>query len=618
MATYIAGQTDYISQIQPTKPNLAFDAQVLQTSQSKYDANHKKVSDLYGSLLNSAMTRSSNLQARDEFFKTINDDIKRMGSMDFSLDQNVQAAAGVFQSIYTNNNIVKDMVWTKNFNEESQRGESFKNCLDETKCGGQWWEEGDRYMAYKKKAFADATADQALAMDDVKYVPYKSVMKESIKLATAAGLNVEMDKIDGNYKVTTKNGILIKTPLTALFSETIGKDPAFSNMYTAKAYVNRNDWAASKVNMGEFNTMDEAHLGYLKTVDKENQAKLDKASQDLNIDLHTIDQNIKNYEADLKAGKFKQGSDKWNKYVDAKNLQNSALQAKSYTDQIQQVSLLKNKHMAIESMSSNIDNQNAWSYMNEDINKAVEALQWKDAKQTMDLDKLAEIRINHQNDMAINAQKQKYEIINEANKAQNAIDLEREKKALGSSAYNESPPTTAEISAYNTKEADAQTFDAEKESKILAKTKELADLGEIPTAETVAQWEANPDVSAYKYNLKKYKEAQAQIQAEHVKAYTEANDAAVAANQPPKYVNQITPSMLDAYDSHLGGTRDIIYKSIREQLSRNLNITEQAVLDYMDAIPNVSKTTSIYDQMHDYIDKEETKKISDALKNALQ
>jgi hypothetical protein len=53
----------------------------------------------------------------------------------------------------------------------------------------------------------------------------------------------------------------------------------------------------------------------------------------------------------------------------------------------------------------------------------------------------------------------------------------------------------------------------------------------------------------------------------------------------------------------------MVYKSIREQLSRNLNITEQDVLDYMDAIPNVSKTTSIYDQMHDYIDKEETKKL---------
>ena len=128
MATYIQGQADYISQIQPTEPNLAFDAQILQTKQAKYDANHKKVSDLYGSLLNASMTRSDNIQARDEFLKIINDDIKRMGGLDFSLDQNVQAAAGVFQSIYTNNNIVKDMVWTRNYNSEVDRGESFKNC----------------------------------------------------------------------------------------------------------------------------------------------------------------------------------------------------------------------------------------------------------------------------------------------------------------------------------------------------------------------------------------------------------------------------------------------------------------------------------------------------------
>jgi len=608
MATYIQGQTDYISQIQPTKPNLAFDAQVLQTSQSKYDANHKKVSDLYGSLLNSAMTRSSNLQARDEFFKTINDDIKRMGSMDFSLDQNVQAAAGVFQSIYTNNNIVKDMVWTKNFNEESQRGESFKNCIDETKCGGQWWEEGDRYMAYKKKAFSDATADQALAMDDVKYVPYKSVMKESIKLATAAGLNVEMDKIDGNYKVTTKNGILIKTPLTALFSETIGKDPAFSNMYTAKAYVNRNDWAASKVNMGEYNTMDEAHLGYLKTVDKENQAKLDKASNDLNIDLHTIDQNIKNYETDFKAGKFKQGSDKWNEYVDVKNLQASALQAKSYTDQIQQVSLLKNKHMAIESMSSNIDNQNAWSYMNEDINKAVEALQWKDAKQTMDLDKLAEIRINHQNAMAINSQKQKYEIINEANKAQNAIDLEREKKLLGSSTYKAGAPTGAEVAAYNEKQAAAQEFDAEKENKVFQETKKITGSPNIPTAALVAQWEADPTNVDNKANLKAYEQAKAKVYAENVKAYVEANTAAVNADEYPIYWNQITPSMLESYEASLGGTKEKAYNSILNEIAAKRGIDLETVKNYAGEDFPVNKTQSIYQQLDNYVVSKEKAK----------
>ena len=93
MATYLQGQQDYVTQIQPTQPNLQFDAQMLGNLQNKYDAGHKKVSELYGSLLNAAMTRTDNIQARNQFFQMINEDIRRMGSLDFSLQQNVDAAA---------------------------------------------------------------------------------------------------------------------------------------------------------------------------------------------------------------------------------------------------------------------------------------------------------------------------------------------------------------------------------------------------------------------------------------------------------------------------------------------------------------------------------------------
>jgi len=118
MSTGLQGINDQISQIQPTEPNLAFDAQILGATQSKYDQGHAAVSNLYGSLLNSSLTRESNSKARDEFFKLINNDIKRMGGLDFSLKSNQQAAANVFQSIYKKKNIVKDLMWTKRYNEE--------------------------------------------------------------------------------------------------------------------------------------------------------------------------------------------------------------------------------------------------------------------------------------------------------------------------------------------------------------------------------------------------------------------------------------------------------------------------------------------------------------------
>ena len=52
MATYIAGVTDYIPQIQPFQPDLNFYANVMQTRQSRYDAAKTQINNLYGSASN--------------------------------------------------------------------------------------------------------------------------------------------------------------------------------------------------------------------------------------------------------------------------------------------------------------------------------------------------------------------------------------------------------------------------------------------------------------------------------------------------------------------------------------------------------------------------------------
>lgn len=552
MATYIQGQTDYISQIQPTEPNLAFDAQILQAKQSKYDANHKKVSELYGSLLNSALTRSDNIQARDEFFKIINDDIKKMGGLDFSLDQNVQAAANVFQSIYTNNNIVKDMVWTKNFNEEENRGQSFKNCIDEEKCGGSYWEEGDRYMQYKRNEFKNATADQALGMEDVRYIPAKNVMKASIKLAKDAGLNVEIDKISGNYKVTTKNGELLRTPLTSLFSETLGKDPAFSDYFKAKAYVNRNDWSASKVSMGEFEDMDQANLGYLQNIDRENRSKLDETLESVNLDVDHLDQRVADYEIDYKAGKFKQGSDMFKEYEALLSLQNSAKQAKQYTEQVDKISKMKNNQMAIQSMANHADEQKAFYYFNEDISNAVQTLAFKDAKQTMDADEFAKLKVAHGYKTSEMALQHSYDIAEENLDYQNSLALEDHKRDMGHSSYNEDKKSKYTVKTNddwikekNKAEVSSKTFN-QQVANLMAK-----DYGQEtpPDAALISKWKADP--STYASELSRLKRATERIQQTHNLQLRKANLAAIKNGKTPIYRDVITASDVTSFNNEL-------------------------------------------------------------------
>ena len=78
MATYIPGITDFIPQIQSFTPDYNFYAGALELKQNKYDSARAQLSTLYGSLLNSPLTRDDTTASRDKFFKTIEQDIQKI------------------------------------------------------------------------------------------------------------------------------------------------------------------------------------------------------------------------------------------------------------------------------------------------------------------------------------------------------------------------------------------------------------------------------------------------------------------------------------------------------------------------------------------------------------
>lgn len=443
MATYLQGQQDYTSQIQPTSPNLQFDAQLLGNMQAKYDAGHKKVSELYGSLLNSAMTRTDNQEARNEFFQMINNDIRRMGSLDFSLQQNVDASANVFQSIYTNKGIVKDMVWTKNFSQQMQKRESLKNSTDTEKTGSAW-DVGDRAMAYKREAFANATADEALAMGNAEYVPQQNMMKDAIKLANKAKLNVTIDEVTGKYKITTKNGELIKSPLTTLFSETFAKDPKYKAMYDTKAYVNREDWQHNAVKKGEFADLDQAKIGFLQDIKNRQNKTLQKNYSDLQVDAGFLDESVTKLQKEFSQGKFKQNSYKGKKLGNLLKLQQSANSAKAYTEKLIKAQKSTNPEAAYDVLAANIDNNAAYDMMNRDISGAVRVLSAQDSEITMTPDEFAKINVNHINKMSEMKQKHLY-------------DFERDREKTAAANWRASLVASAKIDAAKGKGSGTKT-----------------------------------------------------------------------------------------------------------------------------------------------------------------
>lgn len=285
MSSYIQGVTDYLPTLQPFKPDLNFYANVLQAKQSQYDAAHKQISQAYGTLMNSPMLRDGNIQRRDQFFKNVEQNIKKISKLDLSQEQNVNAAMQAFSPLYQDKYIMKDMVYTKQLQNEMARAENFRNCVDPDKCGGQYWEEGVRYMQYQAEDFKNASDDESLSMNAPSYKPFVNVTKEAIKSAKDAGFNISMDRVHGGYIVTDTNGKLLtgtqKEPgilpnyLYSLFKD----DQRAMDVFHVQAHNARRDYA--KANAGKFaGGESEAEQHYLNTVLHSSIQQLTKDAED--------------------------------------------------------------------------------------------------------------------------------------------------------------------------------------------------------------------------------------------------------------------------------------------------------------------------------------------------
>jgi hypothetical protein len=283
MATYLQGITGYVPQIQPFQPDLNFYKGVMDVKESQYKAGYDKISNMYGQLLNSELTRDVNNERRAKFFEQITGDIEKMAGVDLSLEQNVDAAYQIFQPLIDDKNIIKDMAWTKTYNREYQRSESFRNCVDEKKCGGKWWEDGVRALQYQKMDFAKASDEEALGMINPKYTPYVNVTEKATKLAKEMGFNVQSVtwSPDGKYIVTTKNGPAMTMSLNNYFNSIFANDPQIQEVYKTKAYLQRKDYAYSAAE--EHGSVEAAEQVYLRNAlegIQKQQEELKRLAQD--------------------------------------------------------------------------------------------------------------------------------------------------------------------------------------------------------------------------------------------------------------------------------------------------------------------------------------------------
>ncbi|NBO99558.1 MAG: hypothetical protein EBU90_05455 [Proteobacteria bacterium] len=285
MSQYIQGVVDYIPMIQPFQPDLNFFQNVLQLKESQYKAGYDKLSSLYGTLLNSPLSREDNIELRNNFFNDISTQIQKISTLDLSKSQNIDAAYKVFQPLIDNDYILKDMSHTKAAYDQIKYGESLRNCTDPKKCPGQYWDGGIKLIQYQMDQFKKADREKTLTMSNPRFVPKVNLTKQALDYAKEMNFKITLPKHspDGRYIVHTTNGPNMIPGLSETFMSVFGDDPAAADYYSALSELNRNEFINDEANIQKYGSKDAAEMYYLDDMHSKivemTQSQLDEAKK---------------------------------------------------------------------------------------------------------------------------------------------------------------------------------------------------------------------------------------------------------------------------------------------------------------------------------------------------
>lgn len=397
MSTYLQGFQAYIPQIQPFTPDYNFYQGALEMKQGTYDAAKKQLSSMYGSLLNAPLSREDNIETRDKFFKAIDQDIKKMAGMDLSLAQNSEAAMDVFNQLTDNKNVAHDMVFTKQYQQQQRKGQYLKNCVDPEKCGGAWWEGGDRLMQYGMESYRRASKQDALNMSAPSYVGHQNVMTKAMKIAKDLDLNITQDTIEGGYIVTTKNGALAEPHMQNMLFGTLGNDPKIAEYYKASAKLARQDFMYG--NESQYGSLEAAEQGYIQSVLSQSNPAEEQMQLEKTLDEKVSNTQKKSKQLEDKAkNSLPEDRSAIEKMLD--DLQASAVGYETSLEKVKEVNHQTKMATTQASMTgAQIDNLIAANSLQTDLTQAAHSLAYKNYEQTLKEDPYSMESVKHGNRM---------------------------------------------------------------------------------------------------------------------------------------------------------------------------------------------------------------------------
>ena len=273
MSTYIQGITDYIPEIQQYQPDFNFFNTILEKRQSLYDEAREKIADVYNTVLNSPMLREADLNKREEFFKQIDEDIKKISRTDLSLRQNQQQAAHVFSQFLDDKSIAHDMVYTKKASDALKYGDYLRESGDKG-----YWAGMSQNIQYDMMQYKNADDQTALSMQAPKYIKRVDIMGDVMDKmkdmkfdVTEESPYVKIYDKNGNvigqkesqWIIKRKNGTLIEPYLQSMFFAEYANRGDVAAYYKELAKNTRLNWANQNASM--YGSFEAANQEYIKT-----------------------------------------------------------------------------------------------------------------------------------------------------------------------------------------------------------------------------------------------------------------------------------------------------------------------------------------------------------------
>lgn len=312
MATFLPNVTDVFAGVSDFDPDFNRIERMLKIRENAYQQGAKRIKNLYESVFNSQLLRDQNVKTRDAYLKTVSETLNALSATDLSLPQNQETAASLFNPILTDNNIQKDIVYTRNYYNELNRAEKMRTASD-AETRKRYWTTGVKALQYQAEEFKNADASTALGMSAPKYVQQIDIQTLADKMYKEAGISVKQDNVNGGYIFTKKNGD-IALPISKAYVESMfSTDPAIGEMLRAEAYVKRKDFIKS--NAAQLGGEDKAERAYLETIIKAGTVASKEQITQNESEVKKLQDRIESWNKKITSDGIVPGSDEHKKYL---------------------------------------------------------------------------------------------------------------------------------------------------------------------------------------------------------------------------------------------------------------------------------------------------------------